>query len=135
MFRDAFGLSKDEKEDDALRRIRPEATVSFVADIGGKLGQLVGNADIEISSMRIGPDLLPPSRLRMDLLPSGEPERRVRVTKCGNLVTAPFDPKRWASDVSDGIFKFEGQLFGGQITFDDVQMTQQRAKMVSGSWT
>ena len=131
LFRDAFGLQKDEN-DSALRTLAPEANVSFVANIGGALGRLMGHADVDVSSMRIGPDLLPPSRFSMRIIPTGGQRPALRVTKCGNKVTPAFDPGRWKQDLQNGHFALAGSLFGGQVRFDDVQITQQRSKMVSG---
>jgi len=131
-FRRAFGLDEREDENSAVRQIRPEATVSFVASVGGKLGQLEGHADIDLSSMRIGPDLLPPSRLSLDIVPSGHSAQQIGRSKCGHAITQRFNPQRWASDLSSGIFRLGGELFDGQVSFDDLQITQQRAKMMSG---
>ena len=131
-FRRAFRLAEGEDDDDTLRRVRPEASLSFVASISGELGQLAAEADVDLSPMRIGPDLLPPSRFRLFVEPSGEPARVVRKTHCGNDVLPAFDPRQWASDPATGVFRFEGQLFEGQARFDDLQVTQQRAAMVSG---
>ena len=133
LFRDAFGVDRAERDDTALRRVRPEANVSFVMGIGGTLGALQGHADVDVSSMRIGPDLLPPSRLTMKIVPKDRPPKRaIRYTKCNNKVTPPFNPAEWKADNSDGHFQLAGSMFGGQIRFDDIQITQQRSKMVSG---
>jgi translocation and assembly module TamB len=137
----AFGLDKPQKRD-ALqaasnveqRLVVPEASLSFIASVGGQLGRLEGQADIELSPLRIGPDLLPASRVSLFIEPSGPSPPVVRVTaRCGNSVTGPFDPKRWAADPVQGVYRFKGQLFDGQIVFDDLEMTDQRAKLVSGS--
>ncbi|MEZ4441749.1 MAG: translocation/assembly module TamB domain-containing protein [Polyangiaceae bacterium] len=134
-FRDAFGLAREE-DNSALRRIRPEATVSFIAGLGGTLGRLEGSADVEISAMRIGPDLLPASRFRLGIVPGDRPEPAPsRYTRCGNAVSRPFDPQRWLADEASGVYALSGELFAGQISFDDVQITQQRSSLLSGGLT
>lgn len=129
-FQSAFG--KSESDDDAVRRIRPEANVSFVGAVNGTLSRIEGKVDVEVSPMRIGPDLLPSSSLEIAIIPDRDDDQPVRVTRCNNPVYPPFDPRAWTADGSDGVFSMSGQLFAGQIRFDDIQITRQRASMVSG---
>ena len=129
-FQSAFG--KSEKDGDAVRRIRPEANVSFVGAVNGTLSRIEGKVDVEVSPMRIGPDLLPPSSFTLAIVPDRDERKPLRVTRCGNAVYPPFDPRVWSADASNGVFSLSGQLFSGQVRFADVQITQQRASMVSG---
>jgi translocation and assembly module TamB len=131
-FRDAFGITDRESDSQAVRRIRPEASVSFVAALGGELTAIDGSVDVEISPMRIGPDLLPSSHFRVDLQPRPSEQRPVRRTRCDHPVYAGFSPAEWAADEPSGVFSLSGELFAGQVRFQDVQVTQQRANMVSG---
>lgn len=131
-FRQAFGLTEGESDDDAVRRIRPEANVSFVGGIGGTLGRLDGRLDVEVSPMRIGPDLLPASSFALELIPTGSEPAPIGRTRCGHPIYPSFDPGRWALDESSGVVRLTGQLFDGQIRFDDLQITQQRSSMISG---
>ncbi len=130
-FKTLFGVDSAEEES-ALQRVRPEAHVSFVATLGGTLQKLEGQADIDLSPMRIGPDILPPSRLLLTLVPGDLQPPRVRTTRCGYGVSAPFDPELWAADPQDGYMVLAGQLFNGQVELTDFQITQQRHAMVSG---
>ncbi len=130
-FRRAFDVDANEKLD-VEQRVRPEAIVSFVATVGGTLARLTGQADVDISPTRIGPDILPASRFSVSLVPEDAPVRRVATSRCGNAITAPFDPQRWASDPQGGVVVLAGQLFGEQISFSDLQVTQQRNALVSG---
>ena len=129
-FREAFDVEAD--SDSALQNVRPEANVSFVATLGGTLSRLQGRADVDISPMRIGPDVLPSSRVRLEFVPEDTPERFVGTSKCGNGITPPFDALAWTQDAPSGFIKAEGQLFGGQVDLTDIQVTQQRSQMVSG---
>jgi translocation and assembly module TamB len=118
----------------AQQEVRPEATFSFVAAVGGTLDRLQGQADVEVSQVRIGPSILPPSQVHLDIVPTAVAARAVARTRCGNEVMAPFDRARYDSDPSDGVFRVNGTLFGGQVRFSDVEMTQQRSQMFSGSF-
>jgi len=112
--------------------VRPEATISAVAAVGGSLDRPEVQADIDISPLRIGPDILPASRLRMFVQPTAAPEPAAGTTRCGNPRSAPFDLQRWQGDPVAGVVRLAGTLFGGQVRFDDLQITQQRAAIASG---
>src|SRR5262249_23311389 len=53
-------------------------------------------------------------------------------TKCGQPVTAPFDRAEFDRDIVQGTFHATGELFGGQVTFDDFKVSRQRKKTTSG---
>ncbi|MBI4706123.1 MAG: translocation/assembly module TamB domain-containing protein [Deltaproteobacteria bacterium] len=112
--------------------VRPEATVSFVAALSGTLDRLKGQADIEVSPLRLGPALLPGSRIQLSIVPSAPPPVPVGRTRCGGELAAPFDRARYDSDPPSGVLALRGQLFGEQVRLDDVKVTQQRASVLSG---
>lgn len=120
--------------------IKPEGTMSFVAAIGGTLSKLEGEAEVEISPLRLGPALLPESKLRLTIVPKQDPPLPEGVplptpvfTGCEQVVGKPFSQEEYDRDESSGVFRLGGSLFGGQVTFDDVEITQQRRRWVSGS--
>src|SRR5690606_21746463 len=43
------------------------------------------------------------------------------------------DPVSYAKDESDGTFHLDGQLFGGQVSLNDVRVSRQRKKHVQGT--
>lgn len=133
-FRNAFDLVETD-ESETVRRVAPEAKVSFVAAVRGTLDKLRADADIDISQMRIGPDVLPPSRLTFEMIPNTTPTRIIGRTGCGNDITPGFDPARYAADPSSGIYRVRGSLFEGQVQVDDLQITQQRKSLASGRVT
>lgn len=133
-FRDAFDLIETD-ESETVRRVAPEAKLSFVAAVRGSLDKLKADADIDISQMRIGPDVLPPSRLTFEMIPNATPPRVIGRTGCGNDITPGFDPGRYAADTSSGIYQLRGSLFEGQVQVDDLQITQQRKSLASGRVT
>ncbi len=112
-----------------------DGSVSMVASVSGTLAQLETLADVNVSRVRIGPDSLPPSRFRLALEPNGQPPRVLGKTRCQNIRTAPFDRAEYDRDLSAGLYRVNGELFGGQIALDNVTMTQQRHKVVAGKAT
>jgi len=109
-----------------------DGTVSAVVDIGGTLSAPEVIADASVSRVRIGPSSLPPSRLRVSMEPKEQKGRAIGRTRCGNELSAPFDQAEYDKDLSSGIFRVSGGLFDGQIQLDDVRITQQRHKVMTG---
>ncbi len=129
--KDVFGDPADD-QDEAQRKIRPEATVAFVATVGGTLDRIDGQASVDVSALRIGPDILPASHFTLDIVPTVGPTRPVGRTRCGHNVLPGFNQAVYDSDPLEGVFRLRGSLFAGQVKFDDFEITQQSAKMVSG---
>ena len=109
-----------------------DGSISGVATLGGTLGRLEGTADVQVSRVRIGPSSLPASRLQLVIAPATARERVLGRTRCGNALTAPFDLAEYEKDLSSGEFQVNGDLFGGQVTLDDIRVTQQDRKVVTG---
>ncbi|MCC6553422.1 MAG: translocation/assembly module TamB domain-containing protein [Polyangiaceae bacterium] len=119
---------------DALGRAGPlfDGSVSMVATIGGTLARMEGAADVQVSRVRIGPSSLPASRLSLAIVPAGAAPKVLGRTRCGNPRTAPFDIAEYEKDLPSGEFQVNGGLFGGQVTLDNVRITQQDRKVVTG---
>ncbi|MBW2456248.1 MAG: translocation/assembly module TamB domain-containing protein [Deltaproteobacteria bacterium] len=118
----------DDDQDEAQRKIRPEAKLSFVATVGGTLDRIDGQASIDVSPLRIGPDILPASHFTLDIVPTVGPTRPVgRHDVMPDVNRAVYD-----SDPLEGVFRLRGSLFAGQVKFDDFEITQQTASMASG---
>ena len=102
--------------------------------LSGTLDALAADARVHVGPVRSGGAALPASELSVTLRPATEAAPRViGRTRCGNAITAPFDAARWVrGDKSEGVFAVSGQLFGGQVRLNDVQITQQRSRDVSG---
>ncbi|MEM1029176.1 MAG: translocation/assembly module TamB domain-containing protein [Myxococcota bacterium] len=150
-FREAFDLGRevaadaanagraadddDDGDGDGQRRPRglaPEAKLSFVAAVAGQLDALRAEADIDLSPLRIGPDVLPASRFRLHIEPGPRVRRSLGRTACGQSIPPPFDPAVYAADAPQGVFRLSGSLFGGQVEVDDFEITRQRAPIASG---
>ncbi len=122
-------------------RAYPEATVSFVAAAAGTLERIKAQADLDISPLRIGPAILPTSQLHLELdpnserRPGGTPPRATGPTSfCGNPLSSQQAPtRRNEDDPVQGILSLRGKLFGKQVTFTDLQITQQRSPQLSGT--
>jgi len=113
-----------------------DGSISLVADLSGTVSQLEAQADVQISPIRIGPDSLPSSNLRFLMSSEGtSPPRTIGWTKCQNPRTAPFDRAEFDRDPSGGTFRVDGKIAGGQIELDDVRITRQRHKVVTGKVT
>lgn len=106
--------------------------VNAVAEIGGTLDAMTADIDARGGPVRIGRATLPGSDVRVHLEPIARPSRIVGKSACGRPMTGPFDPADYAADHADGVFHASGQLFGGQIAFEDVAVTRQRDKTVRG---
>ncbi|HZO12149.1 MAG TPA: hypothetical protein VFB62_02795, partial [Polyangiaceae bacterium] len=129
-FQKAFGPAK---EDDPQQRVRPEADLSLVANLSGTLHRIQAEADIDISPMRIGPDVLPASRFHLSMTPSRPPDKPVRQTRCGNGVMPEVVTPAPENDKLEAVFALGGQLFGGQVRFADVEITQEKSPMLTGT--
>jgi translocation and assembly module TamB len=128
-FQGVFGKAQ---AGNAQQRVRPEANVSFVAALWGTLDRPSGQADIDLSPMRIGPDVLPSSRFSLGIVPKSAPAKTARKTRCGNDVVAPAQREQFNGDPVNGVYTLAGQLFDGQIRFDDFELTQQKSALASG---
>ncbi len=109
-----------------------DGTASGVAEVSGTLDAPLLDAQVTASPLRLGSQQLPASQLRVRL-DSPPPKRNgVGRTHCGQAIVPPFDPVEYAADRSLGSFRIDGSLFGKQITLDELRVTRQRDKHLSG---
>src|SRR5690606_9515852 len=111
---------------------RLDGNVSLVGELGGTVAAPAGRFDVSISPLRVGRETLPPSRLELRIEPGPSPPT-VELTRCKNPRSRPFDPTAYDEDASTGVYRLAGQLWGGQVRFDDLVVTQQRAATVRGT--
>ncbi|MBI5538173.1 MAG: translocation/assembly module TamB [Deltaproteobacteria bacterium] len=112
-----------------------DASVSATAEVRGTVDRLEADVDARMTPMRIGSSTLPESRAAIRLVPMDRPVKIVGRTRCGQPISGPFDPVEYAKDLPQGMFHVSGQLFGGQLSFDDLRITRQAKKLVSGKIT
>lgn len=122
---------------DALGRMgKPlDGSVSAIANISGTVSQLEAQADVQISPIRIGPSSLPSSQLRVLMGSENTQVKTIGWTRCGNPRSAPFDRAEFDRDASAGTFRVDGLVAGGQLSLEDVRITRQKHKVVTGKLT
>jgi translocation and assembly module TamB len=103
-----------------------DGNFSFVADIDGTLADFGSSIDLGVSRLRIGPQSLPPSHLRVAIERSGIPPKDNGKTRCENPRAGVFDQAEFDKDLSSGLFRVSGSMFDGQLELGDVQMTRQK---------
>ncbi len=103
-----------------------DGNFSFVADIDGTLADFGSSIDLGVSRLRIGPQSLPPSHLRVAIERSGKPPKDNGKTRCKNPRAGVFDQAEFDKDLSSGLFRVSGSMFDGQLELGDVQMTRQK---------
>ena len=109
-----------------------DGQVSAVAEIGGTVDEMSVDTHVRVSPVRVGNALLPASELDVRLDPTPQKLHVIGHTKCGQPITAPFDRAEYDADKLSGIFHVDGELFGGQVAFNDLSVTRQRKKTVRG---
>ncbi len=138
--------SDDVQQTDDLdhgHRVVPEASMSAVGHLSGTIRRMRGDIDVNVSPLRIGPDTLNASRFRVYVEPTDKPVAYQTVkTRCGNRIAKPRPPpppeqplatlQQYGDDEPEGLFRLSGQLFNKQISFTDIQITQQQQKILSG---
>jgi translocation and assembly module TamB len=109
-----------------------EGSASAVGTVSGTIDQLEADIDLKMSPLRVGGSVLPASKLHIELVPAKKDVKVLRRTRCGQPVTAAFDRAEFDRDLSQGVFHVSGQLFDGQVAFDDYKITRQNKKTSSG---
>ena len=109
-----------------------DGQVSAVAQVGGTVDAMTLAAIGSVSPVRVGRAILPASKFEVRLDPIVHPEKVIGTTLCGKPIGAPFEQAVYDADLADGVFHASGELFGGQIRFQDLSVTRQRAKVVRG---
>jgi len=110
-----------------------EGQVSAVAEVGGTIDAMTLSASGRVSPIRVGRATLPASRFDVSLVPIVHEQKVVGTTRCGKPIGGPFERSEYDADVSSGTFHTKADLFGGQIKFDDLTISRQRAKVVRGN--
>jgi translocation and assembly module TamB len=127
-------------------RVAVDGTVSAVGQVGGTIEDTEVDASVQLSPVRVGQRILPPSQVSLRLVPTpraapAQPQPHAqaqaqvgqkKLTRCGGEIPGPFLLKEYEKDQQLGVFHAAGSLFGGQITFDDYAVTRQRSKVAWG---
>jgi translocation and assembly module TamB len=126
----AVPLSKIQAMGELGRRL--DGHVSAVAEVGGTIDAMTANVQVTTSPIRMGRRTMAPSRLAVKLAPEKRPLRTTGKTACGRPKPAPFDPVEYDADARTGTFHVDGKLFGKQVALEDLAITRQRHKVLSG---
>jgi translocation and assembly module TamB len=109
-----------------------DGSASAVATIGGTIDEMEADVDLKVSPVRAFGSLLPASKLHVALVPLKKNTKVVSRSRCGQPITPPFERADFDRDAVQGTFHATGELFGGQVSFDDFKVTRQRKKTTSG---
>lgn len=109
-----------------------DGEVSAVGTLGGTLSRPAGQFDITMGPLRAGPETLPGSHFDVFVEPEGPKPPVTGVTRCKNPIGEPWNRAEWEKDTEDGRFRVNGSLFDGQVRFEDLTISQQRARVVRG---
>src|SRR5258708_6079390 len=110
-----------------------EGSASAVGTIGGTIDEMEADVDVKVSPLRVGTSVLPASKVHVALAPVKKDVNVLHRTRSGQPITAPFDRAEFDRDTSQGTFHATGDVFGGQVTFDDFKVSRQHKKTTSGT--
>lgn len=110
-----------------------EGLVNAWGLVSGRLDALQAELNANITGLRFGRSKLPRSQLQVRLIPAVDASPAVGKTRCGQPIAAPFSRAEYDRDTADGAYHVDASLLGGQIVLDDLVVTRQQSKVVSGS--
>jgi translocation and assembly module TamB len=109
-----------------------DARLSGVGEISGSVDELALSSSVRMSPLTMGGSKLPASELSVLLEPKRRPLKTIGKTRCGGLITPPFDRASYERDESQGSFRVSGRMFGQQVKLEGLEITRQRKKRVRG---
>ena len=126
----AVPLSKLDTLHSTLKAADGRVTAS--GELSGTLDALSLTARAKISELRLGRATFPPSDFTVRLDPVVQPSKPIGTSKCGLPIYPPLDRAEYDQDKAAGVFHADGQMLGGQVLLDDLTITRQRKKTVTG---
>jgi translocation and assembly module TamB len=112
-----------------------DTEISAVAEISGTLDAMTGTVRANLTPTRIGSAVLPASELTVGIEAVPRKIDSMGTTKCGRPIPGPFDLSEYNADKSQGVYRVDGQLFGGKIDIDNLRMSRQRDRHLQGDIT
>lgn len=109
-----------------------DAELSAVAEIGGTLDAMTGNVQVSVTPIRIGAATLPASEMTVLVESAPRQLRSLGTTRCGQPIPGPFDLAEYRADKSQGDYRVDGQLLGGQLRIEKLLVSMQKQKHVRG---
>lgn len=107
--------------------------INGVAQVTGTIDAMKAQANVQVTPVKMGSATLPGSTLAVELVPIEQTSKVVGKTACGRPTFEPFDRKQYEADTASGAFHIRGAMFGDAVHFDDLRITRQRNKHVSGN--
>ena len=123
-------LAKFDTLPSLLKAADGRATAS--GELSGTLDALSLTARAKISELRLGRATFPPSDLSVRLDPVVHAVKPIGTSKCGLPIFPPLDRNEYNADKAAGIFHVDGEMLGGQIKLNDMTITRQRKKALTG---
>lgn len=118
-----------------LGTVAPEldGTVSGIAQVGGTIDAFNVTVDADVSTVHIRRAELAPSKLHVTVTQDPSKSPIVGHTSCGGPIYGLFDKEAYLKDTSShGTITATGDLFGGEIHLEKVQMTRQQQAEITG---
>lgn len=109
-----------------------EGEASGTAILGGTLDAISAQVHVDLSPVRLGMSTLPASQLDVTLEPAPRRLRSIGTSRCGQPIPAAFDLAEYDEDRSDGSYRVDGKMFGGQVLLEALRFTRQRDRRVTG---
>ncbi len=112
--------------------------ITGVGQLGGRVDALAFNAEVELSTLESAGAKLAPSHFTINL----EPEKELaspralsgnKTTGCGREISTDYTLAEYKKDERQGLFKINGQLFGKQIVFENLEVSRQRKMVLKGN--
>lgn len=109
-----------------------DAELSAVAEVGGTLDAMTGSVQVSVTPIRVGAATLPASEMTVHIDSNPRQLATVGTTRCKHPIPGPFDAAEYRADQSQGNYRVDGQLLGGQVRIDHLLFSRQREKHVRG---
>lgn len=110
-----------------------EGSISGVARLGGTISAFEVATDLGTTPIRVLGAPFGPSDLHAVMTQKPSTAKPIGKTACGAPIPAAFDKDAYLRDTSSqGDFKVDGALFGGQVKLAELTVSRQKAPVVTG---
>ena len=110
-----------------------DGTVSGIAQIGGTVDAFTADVDADVSPVHVRRAEFGPSKLHVTVTQDPPKQTIIGHTACGAPKFALFDKVAYLKDTaSHGLITVVGDMFGGEVHLEHVEMTRQRQGEITG---
>ncbi|HTM46202.1 MAG TPA: translocation/assembly module TamB domain-containing protein [Polyangiaceae bacterium] len=110
-----------------------QGELGAVVEATGTLDEVAAHANVQVSPVKIGATTLPGSSIGIELTPKSQAATASALkTSCGRAKSPGFNHKEYDADAAQGIFHIQGSLFGDTVRLEDLTVTRQRHKHLTG---